>query len=469
MPHARSITVVPAHTGALSLGRASAAQRDKVRISFYEESFKFLEQTEIKRAPLTFGQLSLWRSIQGLAPKAYNLPQIWKLPAGSTLTSVEGALETLERRHESLRTRYEQGGEHGLIQAVWDPAAIRLNVIEADGDPGAAADAAADAAAQELAVMGFDLAVDRPWRACVVALAGAPARLVICFHHIAVDAWSINQLHAEFATLVCGGLLPDTAPRARDLAAEQWSAARQNRRKSASRFWRGVFESAPAMHRETASGAQSTRWARLGSDEACDAAGQIAARLQVSVPSVVLAAFCLALSRRTGQDRLLIAVYANNRSDPRWEALVAAQNQIVPLLVTIHPGERFDDLVSRVHWDTVRSYKHGSHNVDDVLELGGEHGYSGSVNGAFEGSVSGFFRYFFNYLGQYQQDQTPPGGEIATGTAGRNIGAPLYLQVQDGKTLTCTLRENSAGTGFDGVTGLLCLLMDLIINAAEST
>lgn len=77
--------------GTLRLRRASATQRDKVRISFYEESFKFLEQTEIKRAPLTFGRLSLWRSIQGLTPKAYSLSQIWKLPAGSTLTSVEGA------------------------------------------------------------------------------------------------------------------------------------------------------------------------------------------------------------------------------------------------------------------------------------------------------------------------------------------------------------------------------------------
>ena len=228
---------------------------------------------------------------------------------------------------------------------------------------------------------------------------------------------------------------------------------------------RRIFGSAPAMHRETASGSLSTRWARLASDEACDAAGQIAARLLVSVSSVVLAAFCLALSRRTGQDKLLIAVYFSNRSDPRWRTLVASQNQIVPLLVTLRPGEHFDALVSRVHRDSFRAYRHGAYNVDDVHELGAEHGYSGSVNGAFDGSVSGFFRYFFNYLGQ--GDQAPRSGRLATGTAGRNIGAPLYLQAQDGKTLTCTLRENSADTGFDNVTGLACLLMDLIKAAGD--
>jgi len=42
------------------------------------------------------------------------------------------------------------------------------------------------------------------------------------------------------------------------------------------------------------------------------------------------------------------------------------------------------------------------------------------------------------------------------------ISRPAYLQAQDGKTLACTLRENSAGTGFDNVTGLVCLLMDII-------
>jgi hypothetical protein len=422
-----------------------------------------LEKKVIKRAPLTFGQLSLWRSVQGMAPEGYNLTDIWKLPARSTLASVEGALEALERRHEGLRTRYEQDGKGDLTQAVWDPAPIRLNVVEAGGDP----DATASAAAQGLAVKGFDLARDRPWRACVIAVEGACVRLVVCFHHIVVDGWSLNQLRAEFLTLAGGGQLPGSSPSASALAIEQWSAAQRNRRDSARRFWQGIFESAPAMHREPPSGPMTTRWAKLASDEACDAAGRIAARLRVSVPSVVLAAFCLALSRRTGQDKLLIAVYINNRSDPRWRTLVASQNQIVPVLVTLHPDEHFDALVSRVHRDSFRAYLHGAHNVDDVHELGAEHGYSGSVNGAAEGSVSGFFRYFFNYLGQGQPDQAPRSGKIATGSAGRNIGAPLYLQVHDGKTLTCTLRENSADTGFDNVTELAYLLMDLIKAAGE--
>jgi hypothetical protein len=379
------------------------------------------------------------------------------------VAAVQRALEALEERHESLRTRYEADGEYGLTQAVWPPAAVCLDVTEAGGEPAQEA----GAAAERLAAGPFDLAVDRPWRACVITSGGAPARLVICLHHIAVDAWAINQLNAEFLALLAGRRLPDAAPTSRDLAAEQWSPARRSRRKAARSYWQQVFEAAPAMERDAVPGPLSTRWARLSSETAAEAAGQAAARLQVSVPSVVLAAFCRALHQHTGRLRLLIAVYTNNRSDPRWETLVAAQNQIVPLLITLDPGEDFDALVLRVHWETLQAYRHGSYNVDDVLELGREHGYTGSVNGSFEGSVSGFFRYFFNYLGQYQQEQAAPAAGLETGTEGRNIGAPLYLQVQDGRTLTCTLRENSAGTGFDDVTGILLLLEDIIRRAGK--
>ena len=422
-----------------------------------------MQQSVISRAPFTFGQLSLWRSIAGLPPEVCNLPQLWALPAGSTVNSVERALEALEGRHESLRTRYEPDGEHGLTQAVWEPAAVSLDVVEAGDEAGTAA----EAAAERLAAEAFDLAVDRPWRACVVTSGGVPSRLVICFHHIAVDAWAINQLNDELLALVGGHVFPEPAPNTRELAAEQWSVARQNRRKSALKYWQQIFEEAPAMERE-APGELSSRWARLGSEAAADAAGEIAARLKVSVPSVVLTAFCLALGRRTGQDELLIGIYTNNRSDPRWETLVAAQNQIIPLLVKLDPAEEFDAVVSRLHWETLRSYRHGSYNVDDMAELGQKYGYSGSVNGCFDGSVSGFFRYFFNYLGQYQQEQTSPEQDIETGTAGRNIGAPLYLQVQDGRALTCTLRENSTSGGFDEVTGLLLLLQEIILTAVKA-
>ncbi|WP_211464007.1 condensation domain-containing protein [Actinocrinis puniceicyclus] len=409
----------------------------------------------MSRERATFGQLSLWRSIAKLPPAACNLPQIWALPRDAAKEEIEHALEDLERRHESLRTCYEERGEHGLTQVVQDPAAVSLETVEAD----------AAQVAEELAAEPFDLSADRPWRARLVTARQVPSQLVICYHHIAVDAWAINQLHEEFLALLAGRPLPEDAPNCRELAVEQWSDARKNRRASARRYWREIFLAAPPMARDTGPSPVTSRWARHSSQEAAAAAHRLAKRLNVSVPSVLVAAYCMALARQSGERKLLVAVYANNRSDPRWERLVAAQTQIIPLLVAVDPDEEFGAFATRVHWESLRSYKHAAYNVDDVFEEGALHGYHGTVNGSFEGSVSGFFRYFFNYLGEYQKDQTIPRREMESGTAGRNIGAPLYLQAQDGDTLTCTLRENSTSTGFDGVIGLLRALEDVLVLA----
>ncbi|MGA4845934.1 condensation domain-containing protein [Streptomyces sp. G5(2025)] len=417
-----------------------------------------MQQAILNRGPATFGQLSLWRSIQNIPSVACNLPQVWALPSGATKESVERALEVLEERHASLRTRFEDSVEHGLTQVVWTPAPAGLDVTE--GEPAAVA--------EDLAAVPFDLAADRPWRARIVTAQGAAAWLVICFHHIAVDAWAINQLSEEFSALLAGRQLPASAPNCLDLAADQWSDTRQGRRRSARKHWQEILRSAPPMARDRAPEAVSSRWARHGSSAGAQAARRIADRLNVSAPSVLIAAFCASLARQTGEEQVLVAVYTNNRSDPRWESLVAAQNQIVPLLVTVDPAEEFDAFVTKVHWELVRSYKHGAYNVDDMLEVGRANGYAGTVNGAFEGSVSGFFRYFFNYLGEYQAGQTTPPLDMETGTGGRNIGAPLYLQVQDGDVLTCTLRENSSATGFDTVTGILHGFEDVLVASGAS-
>ena len=64
--------------------------------------------TETVRAPLTFGQLSVWRSIEHLPPDTTeaNLSQEWDLPDGTDVSAVRRALDALERRHEALRTTF---------------------------------------------------------------------------------------------------------------------------------------------------------------------------------------------------------------------------------------------------------------------------------------------------------------------------------------------------------------------------
>lgn len=419
-----------------------------------------MQANEVARAPITFGQLSLLRSIQNIDPLAANLPQVWELPEGTTSRQVEEALTALQERHEALRTRYEDLDGENPTQIVLPPRPVTLPGPPQETEPAKAADA--------LGGEPFDLGTDAPWRMTLVTENGELRWLAICLHHIATDGWSVNQLQREFLTLLSVGALPGgEVPTCRALAEEQWSEANETRRRSARKHWQKIFREAPAMVRDEAPESVNGRWGRYGTAEQTDALHRIARAHQLSLPSVVLSAYCRAAARYDGLDQIMVAVFTNNRSDPRWEKLLTTQDQLIPLVVPTDPDEPFGAFATKVHWGLFKSYRHGEYNVDDMLEIAAEHGFTGTVNGCFDGSVSGLFTYFFNYMGEYQKDQLSIPDGLETGTTGRNIGAPLYLQVQEGESVVSTLQENSSTTDYKRITDILRLIEEILLTAAR--
>src|SRR5829696_591398 len=78
-------------------------------------------------APLTFGQLPVWRSLQALpVPRRLegNVPRTWPVPVDPTPAQVALAWHALVIRHESLRTLFVRDGSTGLRQRWAGP--IRL-------------------------------------------------------------------------------------------------------------------------------------------------------------------------------------------------------------------------------------------------------------------------------------------------------------------------------------------------------
>ncbi|MEU2117020.1 condensation domain-containing protein [Streptomyces sp. NPDC016459] len=399
------------------------------------------------------------RSIQNIDPLAANLPQVWELPAGTTHKQVEEVLTALQERHEALRTRYEDIDSENPTQIVLPPQPVVIAGPPQETEPVKAADS--------LGGEPFDLAIDPPWRMTLVAENGQIRWLAICLHHIATDGWSVNQLQREFLTLLSVGVLPGgEVPTCRSLAEEQWSEANETRRRSARKHWQKIFGKAPTMVRDEAPHSVNGRWGRYGTAEQTDALHRIARAYQLSLPSVILSAYCRAAAQFDGLDEIMVAVFTNNRSDPRWEKLLTTQDQLIPLVVPTDPDEPFGAFATKVHWELFRSYRHGEYNVDDMLEIAAEHGFTGTVNGCFDGSVSGLFTYFFNYMGEYQKDQLSIPEGLETGTTGRNIGAPLYLQVQEGEAVVSTLQENSSATDYTRITDVLRLIEEILLTAS---
>lgn len=419
--------------------------------------------TEIDRSRLTFGQLSLWRSIERFSPEqmgGVNLRQVWALPDGVTAADVRGALEALEERHEAMRTRYKLDLGRDLAQLVWAPEPVVLE--EQDG--GSDAPALAKQVSDELGDLPFDLAVEKPWRARLITSGGRPACLALSVHHITADGWALLQLGTEFLDLLAGKDLGKPAPTCRELAEEQYSDTWADRRAGAVEYWRRVVAEAPDPPDELTADAR-TRWATLRSVSSVHDAQLLAEQVGIPLPGVVFAAYVAALRVRTGRDTHLVALFAGNRLDAKWRSLVTSMTQLAPMVVRHVEGEDLATAARRMHWESVRSLRHGIFDVDAATDVVREHG---------KDAVGGGFRYFYNFrnMGQIAVRTSAAGHStesdwnVETSSSERNNQSPFYLRAHAGEDLTLSLQETSSVDDFDPMRRFVITMAEQLRHAA---
>ncbi len=142
-------------------------------------------------------QWFLWR----LAPDsgAYNIPVALRLRGELDVTALSRAFTSLVRRHEVLRTRYQE--RDGEPYAVTDLGSdFEWLVVDVSDAP-----EGAEARARELSELEarapFDLQQGGPLRAKLFRLAPRDHVIVVTLHHIAADGWSGEILIRELSEL----------------------------------------------------------------------------------------------------------------------------------------------------------------------------------------------------------------------------------------------------------------------------
>ncbi|MFE0464901.1 amino acid adenylation domain-containing protein, partial [Kitasatospora sp. NPDC058965] len=144
--------------------------------------------------PLSYAQQRLW-FLNRFADSgaAYNIPIALRLTGDLDLPALRLALRDLLVRHESLRTVFPEldGTAHQLVQA--EPSEV-LELVALEGEQ-ELAEAVAAAAREE-----FDLTTEIPVKAWLFRLSPTDHTLVLTFHHIAADGWSMAPLGADLRT-----------------------------------------------------------------------------------------------------------------------------------------------------------------------------------------------------------------------------------------------------------------------------
>ncbi|MFF4808227.1 non-ribosomal peptide synthase/polyketide synthase [Micromonospora chersina] len=147
-----------------------------------------------ERVPLSFAQRRLWflAQLDG-AGATYHIPVALRLTGELDRTALAAAVRDVLDRHEVLRTVYPvaDGEPYQRVLPVAETG-VRLDLVEV------AADRVADAVA-EVASRPFDLAVQAPLRATLLAVAPDEHVLVLVVHHVAGDGWSMGPLARDLS------------------------------------------------------------------------------------------------------------------------------------------------------------------------------------------------------------------------------------------------------------------------------
>jgi amino acid adenylation domain-containing protein len=151
--------------------------------------------------PLSAAQQRLWvlHQLHDLGG-TYNVPMVLHLTGLLHLEALVYSLETLVARHAVLRTTFGYGhGQPG--QQIASTVPVTLPVFTAELARGSNTPETLTGLLEAEAWRPFDLAQDRPWRAQLLQLSQEAHVLVLVFHHMVVDGWSLRVLAGEISTL----------------------------------------------------------------------------------------------------------------------------------------------------------------------------------------------------------------------------------------------------------------------------
>ncbi|MCC2274665.1 amino acid adenylation domain-containing protein [Streptomyces sp. ET3-23] len=160
---------------------------------------------------LSFAQQRLWflNRREGKAVGTYNSPMTFRLSGRLNPDALQAALRDVAGRHEVLRTVIpETDGVPSLrvLDIETGSPALKVRHLTEDGL------AAALAAEYDL---GFDLTAEPPLRVRLFSLGKDEHVLLLVFHHIAFDGWSMAPLLADLSAAYrarCAGRAPEWAP-----------------------------------------------------------------------------------------------------------------------------------------------------------------------------------------------------------------------------------------------------------------
>ncbi|MFK4607781.1 amino acid adenylation domain-containing protein [Bradyrhizobium diazoefficiens] len=258
-------------------------------------------------------------------------------------TSLTEALTFVVARHDLLRSKFVEvaGRLSRLAESVVRPVFRRYSCERILREIGTLD------LPPEL-VQPFSLAEELPFRAAILSTSDGAELLVLVFHHIAVDAWSVDviarDLSAAYHRVAAPGQLPPARPASSyyDATLRLSSALTSEVEGRQLAFWRDRFVAVPpepplaGEHEPRVPSARSAhRASRHISIDALSAIDALCAAQHLTRSVALLALWTITLWSHTGKTRMVIGVPVSLRMLPDEADVVGPLINVIPLPVSI--------------------------------------------------------------------------------------------------------------------------------------
>lgn len=297
---------------------------------------------------LTWGQRGLWRAMQR-AGTSLAIAAAQPLDPEITVERMVAIMQFMVSRHQSLRTRlrFDGGGEFPR-QQVWESGEVQLDVVDAgDADPAALA----ERIRAEYELILFDYANEWPVKITVIRQGGVLTHLVVCYCHLALDAFGLQALSADVSTMdpaTGRSDAPVSGLQPLELARRQAEPAALRQSEASLRYLERLLRRIPAARFGPPVAPQQPRYWEIGynSPAALLAAQIVAARTGVGTGAVLLAAAAAALAGLTGSDPTVLQVLVSNRFRAGFGTAVTPLTHSSVCVLDVGDSD-FDELVRR--------------------------------------------------------------------------------------------------------------------------
>jgi len=330
--------------------------------------------------PLSFAQQRLW-FLDQLAPNNpfYNVHAAIRLSGTLDCKALERSLQTIVRRHATLRTRFTTV-DGKPVQVVAPDTTIELSVVNLQSVSVTDRERISQQLATAEAQRSFHLTTDLPFRVALLQFDKTESVLLLTLHHIVADGWSLGVLVQELATCYIAfvkGRSPTLIPlpiQYTDFAIWQRNWLQGDVLETQLAYWRRQLQGLPTLElpsdrpRPTVQTYRGATCPLHISPPVTEALVALSQQAGTSLFMTLLAAFQTVLHRYTGQTDIVVGSPVANRHRSEVEGLIGFFVNSLVMRSDLSGNPTFRELLARVRETALAAYEHQDLPFEKLVE-----------------------------------------------------------------------------------------------------